>query len=112
MEPETNGDNRRSDGTFGPGNNANPAGRPPGVSIKDRVRKFLEENPGDMEDFVSHFVKRNRELAWQMLEGRPQQDVTSGGEKINPNPIYGGASIQGHDSNKEDIQPDQANTGS
>lgn len=61
-------------------------GRPKGKTIKERVREWLEENPDDMKLFVEHFVKTNKELAWQMLEGRPRQDLTSGGEKI-PTPI-------------------------
>lgn len=100
MDPNQSVDNRRPDGTFGPNNNANPNGRPKGKTIKDLVRDWLEENPGDKKDFVEHFIKRNRELAWQMLEGRPQQDVTSAGEKL-PTPIY----VQGNDSAEEDKPP-------
>lgn len=86
MEPIKTVENRREDGTFGPGNNANPAGRPKGKTIKELVREYLETHDEDMKAFVNHFVKKNRELAWQMLEGKPQQDVTSGGEKL-PTPI-------------------------
>ena len=94
---------RDEKGRLLPGNSGNPAGRPKGsFSIKDRVRQWLEENPEDMEGFVEHFVKENRSLAWQMLEGKPQQDVTTGGDKITI-PIYGGLSR--HTSDKEDIQP-------
>ncbi len=55
----------------------NPGGgRPKGsISIKDLVRKHLEENPEDLKEFVEHFIKKNRELAWQMIEGKPSQDV-------------------------------------
>ena len=77
-------------------------GRPKGSkSIKDGVRKYLENNPQDFQEFISHFIKKNREMAWQMLEGRPPQDVTSGGEKIQQIPIYAGLSK--HNGNKEDI---------
>ena len=77
-------DNRNPDGTFGPGNNANPNGRPKGKTIKERVLEWLETHPDDMTLFVEHFVKKNRDLAWQMLEGRPKQntDVTSDGEAL------------------------------
>jgi hypothetical protein len=70
-----------------PGESGNPNGRPKGISIKDRVRIWLEEHPDDMQSFVQHFVKENRDLAWQMMEGRPSQstDLTSGGEKIEFN---------------------------
>ena len=51
-------------------------GRPEGSkSIKDAVRQWLEDNPDDFEDFLSHFIKKNRELAWQMLEGKPPQKM-------------------------------------
>ena len=78
-EPTKAVDNRRPDGTFGPGNLANPNGRPKGKTIKERVLEWLEDNPDDMASFVEHFVKKNRDLAWQMIEGRPKQqtDVTS-----------------------------------
>ena len=64
--------------------NINRAGRPKEKTIKERVREWLEEHPNDMKAFVEHFVKDNKELAWQMLEGRPSQDMTSGGEKLPP----------------------------
>lgn len=88
---------------FKKGQSGNPAGRPKEKTIKERVREWLEEHPNDMESFVKHFVEKNRDLAWQMLEGRPQQDVTSGGEKIIPMPIYGGKSVSRHDSDPKDI---------
>ena len=62
----------------------NPVGRPRGLTIKEKVRNWLIDHPDDEKAFVEHFVKKNKELAWQMLEGRPQQDVTSGGETIQP----------------------------
>jgi hypothetical protein len=61
---------------FPKGVSGNPKGRPKGsLSIKDAVRQHLEANPTDFQEFVAHFIKDNRELAWQMLEGRPSQDV-------------------------------------
>ena len=65
----------------------NREGRPKGKTIKEMVREWLENNPDDMSAFVEHFVKKNKELAWQMLEGRPQQDVVSDGKAL-PSPIY------------------------
>ena len=107
-EPNKAEYNRNKDGTFGPGNLANPAGRPKGKTIKERVREWLEENPDDMKAFVQHFVKKNKELAWQMLEGRPQQDVISDGKAL-PAPIYGGQSfsILGHDSDTQNLPTDK-----
>lgn len=62
------------------------------MTIKERVRKWLEEHPDDMDAFVRFFVKENRDLTWQMLEGRPQQDVTTDGKAL-PTPILGGISV-------------------
>ena len=67
---------------FLPGVSGNPKGRPKGKTIKEMVREWLEENPDDMKAFVEHFVKKNKELAWQMMEGRPQQDVAVSGDLI------------------------------
>jgi hypothetical protein len=60
----------------------NRAGRPKGKTIKERVRQWLEEHPDDMQAFVEHFVKENRDLAWQMMEGRPKEDVKLEGNLI------------------------------
>ena len=109
---ENAGISRNPDGTFKLGFSGNPAGKPPGtLSIKDLVRQHLRDNPNDLREFVEHFIKKNKELAWQMLEGRPPQDITSGGEKLVPTPIYGGQSVpvQGHDGNKEDIPAQETN---
>lgn len=85
---------------FMSGQSGNPAGRPKGKTIKERVLEWLETHPEDMEAFVKHFVKDSRELAWQMVEGKPPQDITTGGEKL-PSPIYGG--ISKHNSDEKDI---------
>lgn len=74
----------------------NPQGKPKGtLSIKTLVTNHLKENPEDLKEFVMHFIKNNRELAWQMIEGRPPQDLTSGGEAISfPIVYYGNPTIQ------------------
>lgn len=104
--PEKQESNRNPDGTFKEGVSGNPKGRPKGMTIKERVLKYLEDNPDDMANFVKHFVKNNRELAWQMLEGRPKQDtdITSAGQPI---PILG--HVPSDDSHKEDTGPQEAN---
>ena len=63
------------------GVSANPAGRPKGKTIKERVREWLETHPDDMSAFVKHFVETNRDLAWQMLEGRPSQQLEGNPDK-------------------------------
>lgn len=63
----------------------NPAGRPKGKTIKELVREHLDTHPEDMEEFVRHFIKRNRELAWRMMEGQPKQ--TSDVKVETPIPI-------------------------
>lgn len=82
MEPEQSQEQREqvvikdNRGRFLPGSNANPNGRPKGsLSIKGRIQKRLQENPEEMDKFVEYFVKHNRDLAWQMLEGRPHQSA-------------------------------------
>lgn len=93
-------------GRFMKGTKGGPGRTPGSISIKDLVRKHLEDNPEDLEEFVLHFIKTNRELAWQMIEGRPSQDVTSGGEKINPMPILGNITqnVQTDSSTLQDTQ--------
>lgn len=57
------------------------------------------------EEKIEFAKKVSPELLWQMAEGRPSQDLTSGGEKFQPIPIYGG--ISKHDGDSEDIQPEK-----
>lgn len=89
-DPIENADNQRENNKkvigkpFPPGVSGNPKGRPKGKTIKERVRDWLEEHPGDMEDFVKHFVEKNKELAWQMLEGRPSQSLDLGNTSDSP----------------------------
>src|SRR5690349_16916493 len=90
---------RNPDGTFGVGNNANPAGRPKGKTMKEFAREFLMQM--DDKQKKAWLKGLAPEVVWKMAEGNPAQDVTSGGEKIVQIPIYGGQSVQGHHSNKE-----------
>lgn len=105
LKQDENKPKRDEKGRLLPGNTANPHGRPKGKTIKERVLDWLEDHPDDMEAFVEHFVKKNRDLAWQMLEGRPSQqtDVTSGGKPI---PILGNVPI--NEGNEEDSPTEEA----
>ena len=53
--------------------NGNANGRPKGsISIKDKIRQRLDEHPEEVEEIVKHFIEKNRELMWTMLEGSPK----------------------------------------
>lgn len=61
---------------FKKGKSGNPKGRPKGsISIRDKIKQHLNEHPEEVEEIVKHFVKTNRELMWQMLEGKPKQQM-------------------------------------
>lgn len=88
QEPIKNVEKTYTDPVTGKFVEGNPGGgRPKGsFSIKERIRRRLQENPQELQEFEDYFVNKNRDLAWQMLEGRPQQntDVTSNGETVAP----------------------------
>lgn len=87
---------------FKPGNPGGP-GRPKGKTIKERVREYLEKHPDDMESFIKHFVKENRDLAWRMLEGNPRQGITGEDENGNPEPLLGKLSNGNHNNSNPKI---------
>lgn len=98
--PNKTDDFRDSRGKFLPGNPGSP-GRPKGKTMKEFAREFLM-NKSD-EEKKKWLRDLNPEIVWKMAEGNPAQDFTSGGEKIVQIPIYGGQSLQEHDSDQEDI---------
>ena len=74
--------NRMPDGNFGPGNNANPAGRPKGKTLKEFARELLMTmNDEKKKEFLAELPK---EIWWRMAEGNPHntQDMTSGDQRI------------------------------
>ena len=75
QQPDKHEIMRDNKGKFLPGQSAHPQGRPKGKTIKEQVREYLKEHPEEEKKFIKHFILKNRELAWQMLEGRPQQQV-------------------------------------
>lgn len=107
-KPNNPVDNRNPDGTFGPNNNANPKGRPKGKTMKEYAREFLMSMDDEAKkDFLNSLSK---DIVWRMAEGNPHQtqDITSKGEAIIP--IYGGNSLQGHNSDKKDLPADKEDT--
>ena len=70
-EPIKSVDNRRPDGTFGPGNIANPNGRPKGKTLKEFVREMLMSMTD--EEKKVYLKKVSPEIAWRMAEGNPHQ---------------------------------------
>lgn len=75
---------RRTDGTFGPGNVANPNGRPKGKTLKEFAREMLMSMSD--EEKLEYLKQLPPEIVWRMSEGNPHTttDVTSGNEKLGP----------------------------
>jgi len=99
---------RNSDGTFKKGHPQSSDGRPKGKTLKEYAREYLESLPD--EEKTEYLASLPADMVWRMAEGNPAQDMTSGGEKIQQLPIYAGKStksIPRHNSNPEDIQPEQ-----
>lgn len=86
MEPQETVYNRQPDGKFGPGNVANPGGRPRGRSMKQYFQtKFSRMTDAELEEWIK-MNKVSSDLVWQMAEGRPKQSV-DGGEDLEGNPV-------------------------
>ena len=81
--PANQDTNRNPDGTFKPGVSGNPTGRPKGKTIREKIREYLEKHPDQLDSIVEYFVKENKELLWQMLEGRPPQKMDVGVDREN-----------------------------
>lgn len=98
-KPSNIGANRQKDGTFGPGNCANPNGKPEGsYSLLAILRKELAKCPEgqDKKSYGELIVRRmlkeaiekgdvqQIKLIWNYIEGMPKEshDLTSSGEKI------------------------------
>jgi hypothetical protein len=84
-----------------PGKSGNLKGRPKGPTLKEWARQFLLSLPDDKKlDFLKLMEP---DVVWKMAEGSPQTDITSGGDKIVPMPILGGATdVHTNDSSAKD----------
>lgn len=94
---------RNEDGTFADGTIAGP-GRPKGKTLKEYAREyFMLKSDEDKRKYIEELEQKKPGFAWQMGEGNPHntEDITSKGEKIIP--IYGGHSVQRHNSDQENI---------
>ncbi len=70
---------------FKKGKSGNPAGRPPGKSLKTYIREYFESlDDNGKADFLRYV---DPAFAWRMAEGNPQSDMTSGGKPIEGNTI-------------------------
>jgi hypothetical protein len=77
---------RDNKGRFKPGVSGNPAGRPEGISIKERIKQYLEENPKEFEELCQFYLKNEkmRDLLWKMLDGLPRGSFGDEGEGFPP----------------------------
>jgi len=64
------------------GQSGNPAGRPPGKTLKEFAREYLMSLPDDEK--VEYLASLPADIVWKMAEGNPSNntDVTSGEQPI------------------------------
>lgn len=94
----------------------NPSGvRPDGtsgkLSIRETIRAYLEDNPEEMKKVINHFVEKNPEFMWNMMEVAPPKGAVlmnpdgtaleSGAKQLLEvtkllNEIHGGTGVGGH----------------
>lgn len=79
---EENKPKRDERGRLLPGNTANLKGRPKGMTIKEQIRKIFEENPTRFNELVDRLIEQYPALVWQMLEGKPPQDLNLGNQDL------------------------------
>jgi hypothetical protein len=84
------------------GQSGNLKGRPKGKTMKEYIKEYLAcMTEEERQEFLNGIPK---EIIWKMAEGNPQDDITSGGEKINPIPI-----IKVHTEDNNVIHTDNSN---
>lgn len=64
------------------GVSGNPAGRPPGKTLKEFAREYLMSLPDDEK--VDYLASLPTDIVWKMAEGNPANhtDLTSGGKPL------------------------------
>ena len=73
-EPIKSETNRQPNGTFGPGNNANPVGRPVGKTLKEYARDYyMLKTDEDKRAYIDWLEEKKPGFAWTMAEGNPHQ---------------------------------------
>lgn len=88
---------------FVKGQSGNPGGRKKGSkSLKVFAREYLESLPE--EEKIEFLKTLPTEIVWKMAEGNPKQDTEHSGTIKVERPIYAGKSVQGYESDEEDIQ--------
>lgn len=97
--------NYRAKGGFGDNpQNINRNGRPPkGYSITEMMQEMLNSNPEIKKKIGKQIAKKAAagdmtaiKTLWNYMDGMPQQDITSGGEKLAGPTIYK-PSVNGED---------------
>ena len=83
---ENNRTNRDNKGRFKTGKSGNPFGRPSGVSIKERIKQYLKDNPEEFEELCQYYLtnEKMRELLWKMIDGMPRGSIVDDGEGFPP----------------------------
>lgn len=89
---------------FKPGQSGNPAGRPPGPSLKEYARKYLAGL--DESERMEYLAGLDKKVIWEMAEGKPESktDITSGGKEL-PQPILN--YVHGNNSPSQDTEAEE-----
>jgi hypothetical protein len=104
-EPIKPVDNRQPDGRFGPNNNANPAGRPKGQTLKEyQAERFRKMSVEEKEEYLKTISLSER---WRMAEGNPHQSSDMRVE-VPPIPILSDALPKDH-GDKQGDEPSEKN---